>query len=354
MSAIQWTKQEFQLQDFMKDFKHVKALSYGSEGIVSQWSSRATGQVVVVKQSKPHKDKRNSLQREIDILRQISPHDHLVKFFGFITNFSLSEPAPILEYSCLGNSIAYRESLLKKEPRVPEMTLWKLSRDMSLALDWLHNRCGTSYVYGDGKPDNILAFLPKSWNSTGVPLLPTFKLCDFNRTGAAGDFKSYFGTPEYGPPMVERRGPQSPSADMWSLGATIQAFALLLDHDVCPMMLKQDFMVYAEKNLSPRLVYDLREGRTEWRIHIPPVCRPLDASIEYQTTVLRLKILVPPYSRHFNRWYKMLYEEDPLRRVHSSILARHFVPDADDHIEALKRPEMVETFMEWDKKQAQY
>ncbi|KAG9205241.1 hypothetical protein G6514_008818 [Epicoccum nigrum] len=60
--------------------------------------------------------------------------------------------------------------------------MYKLFRDVMLALNYLHNELGTRYVHSDFKPDNILAVIdPEDVDHHRIPEEPIFKLADFSR-----------------------------------------------------------------------------------------------------------------------------------------------------------------------------
>nr|GFD46945.1 hypothetical protein [Tanacetum cinerariifolium] len=90
---------------------------------------------------------------------------------------------------------------------ISEPTIWKLFKDMILALDFLHNRCG--FIHRDVKSENILVYRARTEYSSIVPKIPTFKLGDFSRAAAypPTDNKVYAwaGTVEFAPPLTERQ-----------------------------------------------------------------------------------------------------------------------------------------------------
>lgn len=108
----------------------------------------------------------------------------------------------------------------------------KLFRDIALALDHLHNGLDKQYVHNDLEPHNVLAVLPDGYAEKGVlPEEPIFKVSDFARltpfpAPIGRPSKGFDGTYEYAPPEQEQAAPVLPSADIWSLGATLQYMAL--------------------------------------------------------------------------------------------------------------------------------
>jgi serine/threonine protein kinase len=115
--------------------------------------------------------------------------------------------------------------------RPSEATVWKLLRDVSLALDYMHNKFPKRYVHNDIKPANILVTFPQCWKLLdGAPAKPVFQLTDFARmvafpTPRNTDPNSSIGTWEYSPNGRENTT-MRPSRDIWALGCTLQRFAL--------------------------------------------------------------------------------------------------------------------------------
>ncbi|KAF1966237.1 kinase-like protein, partial [Bimuria novae-zelandiae CBS 107.79] len=314
-------------------FQRQKHIHSGSDGSVSEWKHPSTGYVVAVKEPKPGRS--HMLKKEFEVFELIPEHANIVQLFGCIEDWSPAAPALVLELAQTDLN-EYRYMLLENELRVPEMTLWKLMRDVSSGLAWLHNHCSKPFVHGDIKPENILVFDPPNWDGKNLPLVPIFKICDIGRMKPAtkGDFIQFDGTPEFGPPIDERASSQTPAVDMWSLGASIQWFAL----GFYPHMLMSDFVEYARQEFQVQLTeQDLKgEGYNKWRNHLPTMYRPLNASIEVQKDVLKLKSTVPPYSQILNSWYAKLFHQDASRRMRSKTLAKYFVPAADGQIKVLE------------------
>lgn len=321
---------------FLERFDHEGYLHEGADGSVSKWTNSNEGTCVAIKEPKPNRE--HMLREEIATFSKVRSHEHIVQLMGVMEDWSPTPPALILELAHLGDVEDYRRLVLRsrEHERVPEQTLWKLMRDMSKGLDWLHNHCGQPYVHGDLKPQNMLVFLPKGARIGDVPLLPTFKVCDIGRMMPApeGNSLRFNGTPEYGPPFQERLSSQAAAVDIWSLAASIQFLAL----GVTPRMSNSDFIVLAREQYNREITeQELRDNYRQWRQRIPPLYRPLDLSTEEQRDVLKLENPVPPYSTLFNNWYKQLYRRDATRRYTSATLARDFVPAADLYISMMDR-----------------
>ena len=333
--SIFWAKQTVSSKDFLKFFSKRQYINEGSDGAVSQWVDNDTGEMVAVKEPKPDRAHKN--RSELVKFLKVPFHENVVRFLGSISyhDWATGGPVLIFEFCGYGDVYEYRKRILNHEIRVPEISVWKLMRDLSLALDWVHNRCEQSYVLGDLKPENVLVFPEASWDGKGAPLLPTFKICDFGRMERAGETNKYLGTPEFGPPMAEREIQQTCEVDVFALGCTVHWMAL----GEFAQMPGEQFVKYAKEKhgffvkLAQLLGGDQREM---WRTLIPPYYRPLNASMEEQKKIWSLDRPVPPFSTILNKWYTELFEEDPKRRIGSEALVEFFVPVADLQIERLK------------------
>jgi serine/threonine protein kinase len=322
-------------QTFRSAFTFVRTLASGTEGTVSRWENTTTDQLVAVKT--PRSSRSRDLLNEIAALKKVPPFEHIVSLLTHFQKWEPIGPALVFELAEWGSVYVYRRCLLIDHDKVPEMTLWKFLRDMSLALDWLHNQMDEPHCHGDLKPENILVFSPPGWTNEGVPVLPTFKICDISRLRSVGANVKFCGTYEYGPPHAERQVKQTPAVDVFSIGASLQWFAL----GVRPVVPAADFIKY--KKEQGGYVPTLTDLKAEaWRAIVPYQYRPLNASIEFQRDVLKLAKPVAPYSHGLSQWYDRLVEEQVEKRITSRSLARQFVPFADVYIDTLIRQQQRE------------
>ncbi|KAF9738200.1 hypothetical protein PMIN06_011738 [Paraphaeosphaeria minitans] len=319
-------------QSFRRAFTFVRDIGCGTEGTVSRWENRTTGQVVALKVPRTP-DRSKDLLAEIAALKKVPPQEHINNFLTYILQYEPVGPALVFELAEWGDVSKFRRTLLGHLDKVPEMTLWKFLLDMSLALDWLHNNMGEAHIHGDLKPENILVFSPTGWNGANdrLPTLPTFKISDIARMKPASANIKYHGTYEYGPPLPERERKQTPAADVWAIGASLQSFAL----GVMPVKSRVEYI--KEKEKEGGYVPTLDDLRTEkWRKIIPHQYRPLNMSEEYQRYDMKIKPTAP-YSFDLQRWYAALYAEDVSKRASSKWLVKKYVPYAQVKIHTMLR-----------------
>lgn len=224
---------------------------------------------------------------------------------------------------------------------VREETAWKLLGDVVGALEFLHETCGV--VHRDVKADNVLVACPGGGGRAVVPALPVFKLCDFSRAvrfpARDGEVAPWAGTVEYAPPLAERLvdEPARPAGDMWSLGATVQEFAL----GFCPVQSRRAFV--AQMDLwgepHPELEGDEEVWAQEvWRDRFCAAYRPLNVSeialrdwwdVDANTSISRSYV---PFSDELNKWYTKLWTADWTHRVTSAALAKDLIPLIDGYL----------------------
>lgn len=332
--SLSWTDSA----TFRSNFTYIREIASGTEGTVGHWENLSTNALVAVKT--PRHGHASNLQKEISAFKKIPPHTYIVRLLAHDQDWKPFGPALFFELAELGDVNFYRTKLKQHYGDVPEMTLWKFLRDMSLGMDWVHNHSGETYVHGDLKPENVLVFSPPGWNRRNVPLLPTFKICDISRMMplSADELSSKFrGTYEFGPPHAERQIKQTPAVDVYSIGASLQWFAL----GIFPVMSNTEFMkLKREEGGTLPSGHDMLNER--WRAQLHPVHRPLEKPKVVQKSVMKLGTPAATYSRAINQWYNKMMETNPNKRISSQTLAERFVPVADAHIETLDRKRYYE------------
>ncbi|KAL1606649.1 hypothetical protein SLS60_004055 [Paraconiothyrium brasiliense] len=325
-------------QTFRSSFTFKGGVAAGMDGTVSHWQNRTTGQSVAVKTA--NFGRSAILQKEVAVLKKVPPYEYLVALLTDFQDWQPVGPALVFELAPWGDMFSYRKALRMQVggDGVPEISLWKFLRDMSLGLDWLHNCTGEPHIHGDLKPENVLVFSPPGWNNQDVPLLPTFKICDVGRLLPLSKTTNFHGTYEFGPPFAERGVKQTPSCDVYSIGASMQWFAL----GILPVMSNVEFIKLQKEEGGPiPSLQDLKYDEA-WRAKLPPVYRPLDASIDFQKHIMKLERPVPPCSHELNKWYAKITEVELEKRISSRSLARKLVPLADIHIQMANRKRCYE------------
>ncbi|KAJ4297612.1 hypothetical protein N0V90_005505 [Kalmusia sp. IMI 367209] len=336
---------------FCDRYQFVKYLNEGAEGKISRWEATDNGQLVAVKEAV--RANRDDLKREAQAFIKIGEHPNIVNFFGYDPHWPVCPPALFIEHADLGDVTDYRALIRANGCDVAEVTLWKFLSDITQALDWIHNHLDEPCVHGDLKPGNILVMLPPDYDGGGIPLLPTFKICDVARLQPArkiGPVLRFDGTPEFGPPMAERRARIAPSVDIYAIGASIQLFQL----GIHPTMSKQDFIETMKKaGVTPLPTErELNDPNHKWRFDMPPLYRPLNMPKEYQESVLKLKWPKPPVSNAFNDWYSMTMEESPARRISAKTLSKYFIPVSERQVDLLSAKQIREAALQQEQETA--
>tara|TARA_R110002003_G_scaffold236_8_gene17142 strand:+ start:2117 stop:3226 length:1110 start_codon:yes stop_codon:yes gene_type:complete len=343
--ARPWSTTDLEDNDaFSKVFVLQKTLGRGGEGVVNAYRHQPSGDVVAVKVSIDHKGI-SKIKTEASNLRMVGTHDHIVEMLTYSGSHRPLGPAIFLRLADLGSLICYRDAWCEQErlrgrPKRPaESTIWKLLKDMILALDHLHNGLHITYIHNDIKPENILVLTPEGhdWGAAGLPTEPIFQLADFTRLvpfpAPAGTIDEWAGTPEYAPPPSEQRGHVKPCTDIWGLGGTVQYFAL----GCGPQQSRAAFMADRKKQgLDHPALDDQRAWKMlEWRRARPVVYRPLNAPVEYYARVPFIRDY-QPYSSNLNAVYASLMELNADRRPTSRRLVEYIVPSLDKQIKMAK------------------
>lgn len=344
---------------FHVHFTFHRSLGYGSDGEVSAFHHLPTTRIIAVKT--PRADRfwtavaicqeakslaAIGLHDSNGLYRQRRSHQNIAHMLAYQPDFGETFcPAIFFECAEFGNLLAYRTAWRNQEAAhvapygIREATVWKLFRDLVSALDFLHNKCG--FLHRDVKSENVLVFRSPDDRGSLVPTLPVFKLCDFSRAVAYpaldGKVHSWAGTTDYAPPLSERLNsePARPAGDMWSLGATIQEFAL----GVRPIQSRKALISVLDKAKLPHPELEGEETlwkATEWRDKFSAAYRPLNLSAfalgevwEVDRPISRSYV---PFSNTLEVWYKKLFEVDHKLRATSAILFERLVPRIDKHM----------------------
>jgi serine/threonine protein kinase len=276
---------------FSRLFKEKSYLGKGADGLVMAFEHRASKDVVAVKM--PNVSRRKDtvvcahLTREVINLTTLGKHDNLSSMINYSRDWKPYGPAIFFQMCEMGDVDNYRKLWClqqykqAKSPRPAEATVWKLLSDMALAIDYMNTLPGGPQVHNDIKPLNILVAYPTGWKSAdGIPMEPVFKLTDFARmtpfpVPTSTHYTEWAGTPEYSPNRPEDNT-MRPSKDIWSLGATLQDFAL----GILPIQSRQSF-IWDRKRKGlphPQAWDDETWHEQRWRERVPTVFRPLNAS----------------------------------------------------------------------------
>jgi serine/threonine protein kinase len=317
-----------------------RKLGDGADGEVYAWQHTPTSQVVAVKTPRQGSAKAVANIRDegriLGRLRWHGGHNNISNMLEYHQYYYMGLPAIISEFAHYGDVIDYRfkwqqqEAMAGRACGIRESSVWKLFRDMVLALDWLHNEC--KFIHRDIKPDNILVTRPTGYTGELVPTEPLFKLCDFSRswdaTVPSGRDYRWAGTTAYRPAATECRDAARPASDLYSLGATLQQYAL----GVSPMRSRSAIVVqlhYAGQ-AYPNFFDDDAWQHSHWQWEFCAMFRPLNLSAQELLRDWHIRgafsASYRPFSDELNEWYSKLFLKDYEQRITARELAVQLVP----------------------------
>jgi serine/threonine protein kinase len=345
------------IDNFHRLFAKDKVLGEGADGMVCSYTHTTSNCVVAVKipVENPKRNMTKALLGEMKKMELLGDHPNIVTMLASFASHVVSGPsrgpALFLPFFPLGDLSSYAFSLHRQQikedmpQRIPEVTVWKFFKDLSLGLNFLHNENNLRFVHNDLKPDNILVASPNNWDlKNGIPAEPTFQISDFGRLAQCPGTDRWSGTCEYAPPLSEQRGPVKPSADIWSLGATIQWFLF----DEHPTQSREAFIASRKKQgLDYPDIYNENAWKDQyWRELRPTVYRPLDV---YENELKKKYDAwgkfpedFEPYSTPLNAWYSALWNQNESERITSATLVEHLVPWTDSMIAIKKETELAD------------
>ena len=329
-------------EQFCSFFAIYNVLGSGSDGKVFGYQHLSSGRVIAVKV--PHPGRfwtSHSIEKEVAALMNISrcgEHENIARMLAYGPEFG-DDFGPAIFFECaeFGSLLDYRWAWRKQEcdASILEPMVWKLFKDLVLALDFLHNKCGM--IHRDVKTDNVLVSRPSDYTNDLIPAIPVFKLCDFSRVVAYSctdcEIHPWYGTVDFAPPFTEREKAR-PAGDMWSLGATIQEFAL----GVCPVQSRKALLAQMDKLQEPHPKLDGDEelwAHEEWGRKFSAAYRPLNAykkTLMEQWDVPQMPPCHKPFSGELNEWYAKLWETDWELRATSASLVEDLIPSIDGYI----------------------
>ena len=200
------------------DGKYRKEKRLGGGGFSDVWKVTyvKTGVTLALKIYKPganvDSDGVDMLKHEYALMVNIS-HRNLLKpqFFDICDG----QPYLVLPY-------CERGSIYNMKKKMSEEETWKLLRDMSSALEYLHTRT-PAIIHQDIKPDNILIASDGSYMLTDFGVSTSLKVkATQSRLSFDDHLLGSAGTIAYMPPnKFSRKNLPIFANDIWSLGATV-------------------------------------------------------------------------------------------------------------------------------------
>ena len=257
---------------------------------------------------------------------------NIANYLGHDDSFETEpiRPALFLEYALYGDLVSYCDNLFTRVSRMPEVTVWKITLDLTQAIEYIHNQLGDNkhYCHSDMKPSNVLVCRPEGMKDNGFPLIPIFKISDFGRMRAfkPSQAEGFYGTYEFAPPKPER-DTADPATDIWAVAATI-SFAVFRTE---PVEHIESFVNRwnNDRQLNPKAeVLDVHTRLENYHREIRDyLYRPLNVSKNEQVNKYQVHPAhaVEPYSNEVQHWYQRCYrlkKEDRMTAAH----LRVFIP----------------------------
>lgn len=199
------------------DGKYIKEERLGGGGFSDVWkvTDKDTSVTLALKIYKPGANVDNGgveiLKHEYALMVNISHMNLLTpKYFAVCGE----QPYLVLAYCKQGSINSMRKKMSEKEA-------WKLLRDISSALEYLHTRT-PSIIHQDIKPDNILIWDDGTYMLTDFGVSTHLKVATQSRLNFDDNLFGSAGTIAYMPPnKFSRKNLPIFANDIWSLGATV-------------------------------------------------------------------------------------------------------------------------------------
>ncbi|SCU92086.1 LADA_0F14224g1_1 [Lachancea dasiensis] len=206
----------------LQDLVQLGKIGSGNSGTVLK-TLHVPDSRVIAKKSIPVENKtlvKNQLMRELSIMQNVKPHDHIVGFFGaFYTASTTNEIIILMEYMDCGSldkimstykAFVRRGSLEASANWFTEPVLARISHSILDGLSYLYREY--KIIHRDIKPSNVLI------NSKG-----SVKICDFGVSkkliNSIAD--TFVGTSTYMSPERIQGNVYTTKGDVWSLGLMI-------------------------------------------------------------------------------------------------------------------------------------
>ncbi|KAF3008771.1 hypothetical protein E8E13_010314 [Curvularia kusanoi] len=336
-------REDYDPHYFAAEIVRVRSLGEGADGQVDEYKHRPTGRVFAIKTPTKSSGAKENIYAEGELMKMLQKdfsHRHVSRLVCFLPRFTGPRgPALVYEMAEYGNVVHYRQAWKDQQydaghsTTIQEAQVWKLFRDMALALDFIHKR---GVLHQDIKPDNIVVARPIMTSSRSrIPLLPEFKLCDFSRgyDTFARHRKPYqwCGTMAYAPPVSERYEPLF-SSDMWMLGATLQEFALGCN----PMMSRRQVIAHLNRAGEPCPPHhcEAKWAEAKWSWKFAACYRPLNvpkSELQHRWDTGEMSRSHRPFSDFLNEMYKSLFDENYERRATAKQLRDSLVPEIEKY-----------------------
>ena len=194
-------------------------LGQGAYGYVSQYRQKETGIYVAVKTMDVSNLKKEHWEREIEIWKQIGPHENVVPL---LDHWTIRENIRAVMPLAKCNLSKYVRDCRTEMEESGTLIDGKILVDLSLMLlegtSHLHNST-PPIIHRDLKPANILCF--EGENGRIILKIADFGISKFQDQDKSADHTVGQGTKKFQAPEVVRGQKYSKAVDVWSLGVVL-------------------------------------------------------------------------------------------------------------------------------------
>ncbi|XP_003382394.1 PREDICTED: death-associated protein kinase 2-like [Amphimedon queenslandica] len=192
-----------------ENYNVVAEIAKGKFGVVYRCTEKATNSFVAIKVMKGRHNKKDDVEREVAIMRQLS-HPNILQFIDYVPD----KTSYILVTELLNGGELFDYCVTKDYVEEAEAVFFM--KQILSGLEYMHKR---DICHLDLKPENIVL---KDESAKELKIID-FGTCQHLTKDKA--VKALAGTPEFVAPEVLNYDPVTCAADMWAIG--VIAFCLL-------------------------------------------------------------------------------------------------------------------------------
>jgi serine/threonine protein kinase len=274
--------------NFPKAHRYDGLIQKGSQGYVEQWTHVQSSTIVAVKVISPQ----NPPSPEVEVLRDLPPHNSIVKYLGHYEKLPSAERVSILFEHCPLGDLYMVRSLSIEEGKYlfSEKFMWSVFWQVMSAFAYLHEGIDALHptgrenwrpiVHRDLKFENILVKTlghKEDWSSIVV------KLADFGMAGYHDpdhpNPTGYIGTTHYWPPEVTWETRRlTPASDVWGVAAIMHELAHNFAPIVDPALTEANWFASGKQAPYPEH-WSITQRKNYWASKTPRRVVPINLDI---------------------------------------------------------------------------